>query len=130
MVLDKLPLNLLHAPLLSRILPEARFVLALRHPLDVVLSCFRINFTPSTAAWSFSELEETAHHYDALMTLIELCRERLPLACHEVRYDQLEGKRFRHSVQFDRWRPDRDATSCTFDQLEKPLAYDLDRVLA
>ena len=53
-----------------------------------------------------------------------------PTKVVEVRYDQLEGKRFRHSVQFDRWRPDRDATSCTFDQLEKPLAYDLDRVLA
>jgi hypothetical protein len=29
-----------------------------RDPRDVVLSCFRINFTPSPAAWSFSELEE------------------------------------------------------------------------
>ena len=48
----------------------------------------------------------------------------------EVRYDQMEGSRFRHSVQFDRWRPDRDARSCTFEQLEKPLAYDLADVLA
>ena len=47
----------------------------------------------------------------------------------EVRYDQMEGARFRHTVQFDRWRPDRDAVSCTFDQLEKPIAYDLSRVL-
>ncbi|MEP6480211.1 MAG: ATP-dependent DNA ligase [Rhodoglobus sp.] len=47
----------------------------------------------------------------------------------EVRYDQMEGSRFRHSVQFDRWRPDRDARSCTFEQLEKPLAYDLADVL-
>ncbi len=31
----------------------------------------------------------------------------------EVRYDQLEGRRFRHTVQFDRWRPDRDPRSCT-----------------
>jgi ATP-dependent DNA ligase len=48
----------------------------------------------------------------------------------EVRYDQLEGARFRHTVQFERWRPDREARSCTFDQLEKPIAYDLSRVLA
>jgi ATP-dependent DNA ligase len=47
----------------------------------------------------------------------------------EVRYDQMEGKRFRHAVQFDRWRPDRDARSCTFEQLESPVAYDLSRVL-
>jgi ATP-dependent DNA ligase len=43
----------------------------------------------------------------------------------EVRYDQMEGARFRHTVQFFRWRPDRDARSCTYEQLEKPIAYDL-----
>ncbi|MBG6237880.1 ATP-dependent DNA ligase [Mycetocola sp. CAN_C7] len=48
----------------------------------------------------------------------------------EVRYDQMEGMRFRHTVQFDRWRPDREPTSCTFDQLDRPIAYDLDDVLA
>jgi ATP-dependent DNA ligase len=47
----------------------------------------------------------------------------------EVRYDQLEGMRFRHTVQFDRWRPDRDARSCTFAQLEQVSAYDLADVL-
>jgi ATP-dependent DNA ligase len=53
-----------------------------------------------------------------------------PTRVLEVRYDQMEGDRFRHTVQFDRWRPDRDARSCTFEQLEKPIAYDLSRVIA
>ncbi|WP_309104182.1 ATP-dependent DNA ligase [Microbacterium sp.] len=48
----------------------------------------------------------------------------------EVRYDQLEGSRFRHTVQFERWRPDRDATSCTYDQLDTVAGYDLADVLA
>ena len=52
-----------------------------------------------------------------------------PSAVIEVRYDQMEGDRFRHTVQFDRWRPDRDARSCTFEQLEIPVAYDLSKVL-
>jgi ATP-dependent DNA ligase len=47
----------------------------------------------------------------------------------EVRYDQLEGMRFRHTVQFERWRDDREPSSCTFDQLERPVAYDLSNVL-
>jgi ATP-dependent DNA ligase len=47
----------------------------------------------------------------------------------EVRYDQMEGMRFRHTAQFERWRPDRDAHSCTFDQLDRPAAYDLADVL-
>lgn len=53
-----------------------------------------------------------------------------PTRVVEVRYDQMEGSRFRHTVQFDRWRPDRDARSCTFEQLERPIAYDLNDVLA
>ncbi|RUQ87861.1 ATP-dependent DNA ligase [Labedella gwakjiensis] len=48
----------------------------------------------------------------------------------EVRYDQMEGSRFRHTVQFARWRPDRDARSCTFDQLEVPARYDLGTILS
>lgn len=47
----------------------------------------------------------------------------------EVRYDQLEGARFRHTVQFHRWRPDRDARSCTYEQLETVAGYDLADVL-
>ena len=48
----------------------------------------------------------------------------------EVRYDHLEGRRFRHTAQFVRWRPDRDPRSCTYDQLEETLSYDLAQVLA
>ncbi len=47
----------------------------------------------------------------------------------EVAYDQMEGYRFRHTVKFVRWRPDRDPESCTFDQLDVPLNYDLSDVL-
>ncbi|GAB3404132.1 ATP-dependent DNA ligase [Schumannella luteola] len=47
----------------------------------------------------------------------------------EVRYDQMEGSRFRHTAQFERWRPDRDPTSCTFAQLEVPADYDLGALL-
>jgi ATP-dependent DNA ligase len=38
----------------------------------------------------------------------------------EVSYDQLEGDRFRHATRFHRWRPDKDATECDMDQLERP----------
>ncbi|MFJ6430061.1 MULTISPECIES: ATP-dependent DNA ligase [Microbacterium] len=48
----------------------------------------------------------------------------------EVRYDQLEGSRFRHTVQFERWRPDRDARSCTYEQLDTVAGYDLADVLS
>ncbi len=47
----------------------------------------------------------------------------------EVGYDHLEGARFRHTAQFVRWRPDREPRSCTYAQLDRPVAYDLAAVL-
>ena len=41
----------------------------------------------------------------------------------------MEGDRFRHTTQFKRWRDDRDAASCTYDQLETPVSYDLSAIL-
>ena len=38
----------------------------------------------------------------------------------QVSYDQLTGGRFRHATRFERWRPDKDAETCTMDQLERP----------
>jgi len=43
----------------------------------------------------------------------------------EVRYDHMEGERFRHTAQFNRWRPDRDPHSCTYTQLEQPVTFSL-----
>jgi ATP-dependent DNA ligase len=47
----------------------------------------------------------------------------------EVRYDHMEGARFRHTTQFVRWRPDREPRSCTYAQLEEPVSYDLAEIL-
>jgi ATP-dependent DNA ligase len=47
----------------------------------------------------------------------------------EVRYDHMEGTRFRHTTQFVRWRDDRDPRSCTYEQLEEPVSYDLAALL-
>ncbi len=47
----------------------------------------------------------------------------------EVAYDHMEGSRFRHTAQFRRWREDRTPESCTYDQLEEPVRYDLTGLL-
>jgi ATP-dependent DNA ligase len=43
----------------------------------------------------------------------------------EVRYDHMEGERFRHTAQFNHWRPDRHPRSCTYEQLEHPVTFSL-----
>jgi ATP-dependent DNA ligase len=53
---------------------------------------------------------------------------RPELVC-EVAYEHMEGTRFRHTARFRRWRTDRTPESCTYEQLEVPVAYDLDGIL-
>jgi ATP-dependent DNA ligase len=40
----------------------------------------------------------------------------------------MEGDRFRHATVFQRWRPDKDASDCRYDQLEVTPAYELEKV--
>jgi ATP-dependent DNA ligase len=47
----------------------------------------------------------------------------------EVKYDHMEGPRFRHTAQFVRWREDRDPRSCGYDQLIEPVSFDLRSVM-
>ncbi|HEX3244894.1 MAG TPA: ATP-dependent DNA ligase, partial [Chloroflexota bacterium] len=46
----------------------------------------------------------------------------------EVAYDHMQGDRFRHAAQFVRWRPDKPANDCRYDQLEVTPPYELERV--
>ena len=48
----------------------------------------------------------------------------------EVKYDHLQGDRFRHAAQFIRWRPDKPPGDCRYDQLETTTAYELKKVFA
>ncbi len=48
----------------------------------------------------------------------------------EVSYDHLQGTRLRHTAQFVRWRPDKPAAECTYDQLEVAPPYELARIFA
>jgi ATP-dependent DNA ligase len=48
----------------------------------------------------------------------------------EVSYDQLEGDRFRHASRFHRWRPDKEASQCTTEQLERPEGADFREVVS
>jgi ATP-dependent DNA ligase len=52
---------------------------------------------------------------------------RIERVC-EVKYDHLQGNRFRHATVFQRWRPDKQPSDCRYDQLEVTTAYELEKV--
>jgi ATP-dependent DNA ligase len=52
---------------------------------------------------------------------------RIERVC-EVKYDHMQGRRFRHAATFRRWRPDKDPRACGYDQLEVTTPYELEKV--
>lgn len=88
-LVDKLPLNIVSAPLIWRVFPEARFILALRHPCDVVLSCMMQNFAHNDAMAGFVSLESIAEIYARVMAAWRETAGRLPLHWQRIRYEDL-----------------------------------------
>jgi len=71
------------------------------------------------------EAEHSRWNADKDLSFTPLRPERVV----EVRYDHMEGPRFRHTAQFVRWRPDREPRSCTYAQLAEPVSFDLAGIL-
>ncbi|MBS0211947.1 MAG: sulfotransferase [Proteobacteria bacterium] len=89
LLLDKFPMNTLLAGMLHRVFPQARFVFALRHPCDVVLSCFMQSFTLNNTMTNFCTLADTVALYTRTMDLWQFYREQLPLNVHTIRYEDV-----------------------------------------
>ena len=88
-IIDKLPLNILELPLINQIFPEASFILALRHPLDCILSCWMQNFKLNPAMANMVELKRIVNFYDTAMSVLKLSKERYSLDIHRIRYEDL-----------------------------------------
>jgi Flp pilus assembly protein TadD len=66
-LVDKNPLNMLWLPMIHRLFPEAKIILALRHPCDVLLSNYMQNFRSSVLAMASASFEQLARAYVAAM---------------------------------------------------------------
>ncbi|MCA1653780.1 MAG: sulfotransferase [Sphingomonadales bacterium] len=87
--IDKYPLATARAPLINAMFPTARYFFALRHPCDVVLSCFMTRFRLNWGVSAFLPLDDAADTYDRVMTIWTRTRERSDLDVQEVRYEAL-----------------------------------------
>lgn len=87
--IDMDPMKATRLPFIARLFPGAKILIMRRDPRDVVWSCFRTNFAVNSNTLDFTSIERAARHYDALMRLTELARERFDLLAHEVHYHRL-----------------------------------------
>ena len=89
MLIDKSPLFLHKVPLIARIFPKARYILALRHPCDVILSCYMSNFRLNTAMANFLDLKDAAAFYDLTFRHWEHASALFPVDAKTVVYERL-----------------------------------------
>jgi tetratricopeptide (TPR) repeat protein len=89
LVVDKYPLAIGLAALIHRLFPDARFIFALRHPCDVVLSCFMTRFRLNRGAANFLDLEDAARLYDLVLDYWRQACSVFPLSVHSLRYEAL-----------------------------------------
>ena len=66
-LVDKNPLNMLWLPFIHRLFPNAKYILAIRHPCDVLLSCYMQNFRSAILVTASATLERLARAYVAAM---------------------------------------------------------------
>ncbi len=88
-LIDKSPLFLQKVPLIQRLFPKARFILALRHPCDVLLSCLMSNFRLNTAMSNFLRLPDAAEFYDLIFRHWKAASALFPVNVHTIVYERL-----------------------------------------
>jgi tetratricopeptide (TPR) repeat protein len=92
-LIDKNPLTINLLPFVRRLFPQARIILALRHPCDVVLSCFMANFRLNEGMSSFIRLDTAAELYDLSFSYYEHVQSLVPLPTHTVVYENVVADR-------------------------------------
>lgn len=89
LLVDKNPLSMNLLPIIHRLFPDARIILALRHPCDVVFSCYAANFKLNDAMPNFLGLDTAAELYDLSFTYFEKTRKLFDMSVHSIRYEEV-----------------------------------------
>ena len=87
--IDKLPLNLIEVPLINQLFPATKFILALRHPFDTILSCWMQDFEINAAMANMVDLDRIVDLYCVAMETFKICRYEYNLNVHTIRYEDL-----------------------------------------
>jgi tetratricopeptide (TPR) repeat protein len=87
LLIDKNPALDVHIPILARLFPETSFLVAIRDPRDVCLSCFMLPLPPGRLSALYLSLDGTAAQYAFVMGFSKEIRSRLPNPQMEVRYE-------------------------------------------
>ena len=86
---DKMPLNIIELPLLAILFPEAKFIVATRHPMGSIFSCWRQNFKLNDAMANFTSLLKTKKLYMIAMKIYLEVRRQFRIDVHALNYERM-----------------------------------------
>ncbi|MBA3669560.1 MAG: sulfotransferase [Sphingomonas sp.] len=89
LVVDKMPINTLCAPLIHRLFPSSKIIFAQRHPCDCVLSGLIQNFAMNPAMANFLDPADAADFYDVTLDIWTRSEQCLPLSAFTLTYENL-----------------------------------------
>ncbi len=87
--IDKLPLSIIEIGFIKIIFPESKIILSLRHPCDVVISCFFTSFKINEAMYNFLDFKKTTNLYNEVFDLFFNYEKELNLNYHKIKYEEL-----------------------------------------
>ncbi len=102
-IIDKLPLSIIEIGFIKSIFPNSKFILALRHPCDVVLSCYFSYFSINEAMINFLNWEHTIDFYNNVFNLFEFYENELKFDYFSIKYEDLIAdfeKNITHLLRF------------------------------
>ncbi len=87
--IDKYPLSALEVPLINKLFPQVKFILAIRHPMDCVLSCFMQSFRANEAMVNMTRLDRIVELYCLTMETFFSSHRRYGTSYQIIRYEDL-----------------------------------------
>jgi len=88
-IIDKFPLSIVELGFIKIIFPEAKIILAMRHPCDAVISCYFSFFTMNDAMINFLDLKDSVSFYNSVFNLFEQFEREINLGYHIIKYEDL-----------------------------------------
>ena len=88
-IIDKFPLSIVELGFIKIIFPEAKIILAMRHPCDAVISCYFSFFTMNDAMINFLDLKNSVSFYNHVFSLLEQFEREINLFYHIIKYEDL-----------------------------------------
>tara|TARA_X000000368_G_scaffold405403_1_gene382506 strand:- start:205 stop:738 length:534 start_codon:yes stop_codon:yes gene_type:complete len=88
-IIDKFPLNLIELGFIKTIFPNSKIILAIRHPLDCILSCVLTAFKMNEAMLNFENLQTTSFFYNKTFSLLTRYIDFFTINLYQIKYENV-----------------------------------------